>query len=197
MLKIGLTGGIGCGKSTVSTLFEELGIPVIDADIIARDLVTPGTPALTQLEQVFGKQIILQDGTLNRPKLRDVVFSDPQQKKQLESILHPLIYARIKQELKLLNCAYCILSIPLLLETKMTDLVDRILVVDCPVETQIERVNQRDGLSRERVISIIASQISREQRLTSADDIIDNSKSPSQLAEQVKKLHNLYLKLAY
>lgn len=194
MLKIGLTGGIGSGKSTVSKLFEELGIPVIDADVIAHQIVEPGQPALKQLVQAFGERFLNADGSLNRAELRERVFSDPAQKKRLEQLLHPIIYRKIEVEIDKLNSPYCILSIPLLLETKMTSFVDRVLVIDCPIETQIERVKKRDGFSTERIRSIIASQVSRDERLSCADDIIDNSKQAAQLAEQVKKLHNLYLK---
>ena len=194
MLKIGLTGGIGSGKSTVSKLFQDLAVPVIDADMIAHQLVESGQPALLLLEQTF-PNIINKNGSLNREKLRDIVFSDASEKQQLENIMHPLVYARIDSEIQKLNSHYCILAIPLLLETDMTSLVDRVLVIDCTVETQLERVRKRDGLSKQRISSIIASQISREKRLLHADDIIENSKSASQLAEQVKKLHNLYISI--
>ncbi len=194
MLKIGLTGGIGSGKSTVSKLFQDLGITVIDADICAHQLVEPGQPALHLLEQTF-PGVINEDSSLNRAKLRDIVFSDSSKKQQLENIMHPLVYAQIESEIKNLDSHYCILAIPLLLETNMASLVDRILVIDCSVETQLERVRKRDKLSKQRISSIIASQISREKRLLQADDIIDNSKSATQLAEQVKKLHNLYISL--
>lgn len=191
MLKIGLTGGIGSGKSTVSKLFQDLGAPIIDADLIAHQLVEPGQPALAKLEQTF-PNIINENGSLDRAKLRDIVFSDINKKRKLENIMHPLIYAQIKSEIRKLNSHYCILAIPLLLETDMTSLVERILVIDCPVETQLQRVKKRDGLSKKQISSIIATQISREKRLSLADDIIDSSKSAPQLAEQVKKLHNLY-----
>jgi dephospho-CoA kinase len=194
MLKIGLTGGIGSGKSTVSKLFQDLAVPVIDADMIAHQLVESGQPALALLKRTF-PNIINENGSLNREKLRDIVFSDPSKKRKLENILHPLVYARIESEIRKLNSHYCILAIPLLLETDMTSLVDRVLVIDCTVETQLERVRKRDGLSKQRISSIIASQISREKRLSHADDIIENSKSASQLAEQVKKLHNLYISI--
>jgi dephospho-CoA kinase len=194
MLKIGLTGGIGSGKSTVSELFKKFGIPVIDADIIARDIVQFGQPALTQLEQAFGEDILQSDRTLNRAKLRSMVFSDPQLKSTLEQILHPLIKAEILSQCNKLQAPYCVISIPLLLESNMTDMIDRILVVDCPLNMQISRVRQRDQLDDNLINRIIASQVSRETRLAKADDVIDNSKNANQLAEQVKKLHNLYLK---
>ncbi len=194
MLKIGLTGGIGSGKSTVSRLFQNLGAPVIDADQIAHQLTEPGQPALCQLQQIF-PGVVNADNRLNRAKLRDIVFSDSRKKKLLENIMHPLVYAQIESEIKNLDGHYCILAIPLLLETNMTSIADRVLVIDCSVEMQIERVSKRDKLSKQRIASIIATQISREKRLSQANDIIDNSKSATQLAEQVKKLHNLYISL--
>ena len=195
MLKIGLTGGIGSGKSTITALFSNYNIPIIDADIIAHQLVAPGQPALNLLQQAFGAAILNSDGSLNRKQLRDIIFSDTDKKAQLESIMHPLIFQQMQAEYQQQNSPYSILCIPLLIETKMTSFVDHILVVDCDVETQIERVKQRDQLSTERILSIIASQIDRKTRLSYANDIIDNSKSTTQLAEQVKKLHNQYLLL--
>jgi dephospho-CoA kinase len=196
MLKVGLTGGIGCGKSTVARLFNNLNIPVLDADEIAHRLVDAGQPALAQISQEFGQAILSPDGSLNRKNLRDLVFSDLKQKKKLESILHPLIYKTLQTELKQLVAPYCILSIPLLFETNMMQLVDRVLVIDCPLETQIERVKTRDNLTVETIQSIINSQLSRTIRKVKADDLIDNSGADYGLAEQVKKLHNLYLSLS-
>ena len=196
-LKIGLTGGIGCGKSTIANLFNTLySIPVIDADIISRHLVEPNQPALLSLEQLFGSAIINNDGTLDRNTLRDLVFSDPHKKKQLESLLHPLIYQQMQDEFDKQISPYSILCIPLLLETSMSHFVDRILVIDCSVEKQIERVQLRDKLSNDRISSIINSQVSRQYRVSYSDDIINNSNSTYQLAEQVKKLHNQYLSLS-
>jgi len=195
MLKIGLTGGIGCGKSTVTALFSNYDIPIIDADIIAHQLVQPGQAALKHIEQTFGPAILNSDDSLNRQQLRDIVFSDTAKKAQLESILHPLIFQQMQAEHLQQSSPYSIICIPLLIETKMTSFVDRIVVVDCAIETQIERVKQRDQLSTERILSIIASQVTRKTRLSYANDIIDNSKSTTQLAEQVKKLHNQYLLL--
>ncbi len=196
MLKVALTGGIGSGKSTVTQLFEELGAPVIDADIIAHQLVEKGQPALKQIQQIFGDEIILPDGSLNRQKLREQVFSDETAKNKLESILHPLIYQCISTLLEKLSDNYCIISIPLLFETQMTDFVDRIVVIDCPLETQIERVKKRDQLTEDRIMSIIDSQVSREYRNARANDIIENRSTLSNLAVQVKKLHNLYNSLS-
>lgn len=196
MLKIGLTGGIGCGKSTVSALFEELGIPVTDADIIAHRLVARGQPALESLAQSFGRRILNADGSLNRNGLREQVFSDSGKKRRLEAILHPLIYAQIDSEVSELDSPYCIISIPLLIETGRTETLDRILVIDCPEKIQIERVRQRDEMPESQIRAIIHAQASREERLAAADDVIENSKTSLQLAQQVKKLHNLYLSLS-
>jgi len=199
MLKIGLTGGIGCGKSTVARIFQQLKTPVIDADEIAHQLVALGQPALAQIQQEFGTGVFNPDGSLNRKNLSELVFSDLKQKQKLESILHPLVYKSIQAELKQLNHLnkpYCIICIPLIFETNMTHLVDRILVIDCSVEIQIERVRKRDNMTEERIQSIIDSQVSRAFRKSQANDLIDNSETNDRLAEVVKKLHNLYLSIS-
>ncbi len=196
MLKIGLTGGIGCGKSTVTKIFEQLKTPVIDADEIAHQLVAIGQPALAQIKQEYGSDILNLDGSLNRKLLRELIFSDCRQKQKLEAILHPLVYQSIQAKLKQLTTPYCIICIPLLFETNMAYLVDRVLVVDCPVETQIERLQKRDNMTIERIQSIIDSQVSRAFRKTQANDLLDNSKTNDRLAEEVKKLHNFYLSLS-
>jgi dephospho-CoA kinase len=196
VLKIGLTGGIGCGKSTVAGLFSQFNVPVIDADDIAHQLVAVGQPSLTLIEQTFGEQCLNADGSLNRNIIRELVFNDSLQKQKLEAIVHPLVYQTIETHIALLNVPYCLLSIPLLFETNKADFVNRILVVDCSVETQIERVVQRDHLAIERVQSIIDTQVARAFRITNADDVIDNDKNTTDLAQQVEKLHNLYLSLS-
>ncbi len=192
MLKVGLTGGIGSGKSTVAQLFENLDTPVIDADKVSHRLVEKGQPALLQIADTFGESILKPDGSLDRDKLRELVFPDPIKKTRLENILHPLVYAEMQRAIDNLDNSYCIVSVPLLLETNMEHFVDRILIIDCPVEMQISRVQQRDRLNMTMTQRIIDSQISRESRLAKADDVIDNSGNGSELAEQVKKLHNLY-----
>lgn len=196
MLKIGLTGGIGCGKTTVCRLFADLGVPVVDADLIARSLVEPGQPALQAIVQAFGPEILQADGNLDRAKLRQAIFSDPEQRRRLDGIMHPRVYARIAADVAALQAAYCLIAVPLLLESKNPYAVDRILVVDCPQPAQIERVVTRDKLSAEQAQAIVASQMPRPQRLARADDVIDNSAGPEQLAEQVKSLHNSYIFLA-
>ena len=196
MLKIGITGGIGCGKTTVAKLFEQLNIPVIDADTIAHQLVEVGQPALREIAQAFGSNILNIDGSLNRKKLGQLIFSDSLEKQKLESIMHPLIYQAIQTALKSLNSPYCIISVPLLFETNMINLVDRILVIDCTMESQIERVQKRDGMPLAQIQAIIDSQVSRTYRKANAHDLIDTSKSNDKLAETVKKLHNSYLSLS-
>ena len=196
MLKIGLTGGIGCGKSTVAEIFGQFRTPVIDADEIAHRLVAVGQPALAQIQQKFGADALNPDGSLNRGLLRELIFSDDKQKQKLEAILHPLVYQSIQTEVAQLDAPYCIICIPLLFETNMAHLVDRVLVVDCSIETQIERLQKRDNMTVERIRSIIDSQVSRDFRKAHANDLIDNSETNDRLAEAVKKLHNFYLSIS-
>jgi len=194
MYKIGLTGGIGCGKSTVSDLFKQYATPIIDADEIAHALVMPGQKALQRISDCFGQSCISTDGHLNRASLREIIFTDAEKKHQLESIMHPLVYAEIERQQNLLKGAYCIISIPLLIETKMQSLVDHILVIDCPMEMQINRVKLRDSLSDSQITDVIKSQVSRTERLAHADSIIDNTKDIIFLGKQVNNLHEQFLK---
>ncbi len=196
MLKIGLTGGIGSGKSTVCRLFAEFGVPIVDADLIARQLVEPGQPALALIVTSFGSQMLNQDGSLNRARLRDAVFTDADKKRELDGIMHPLVYAQIAAEVNALTADYCVIAVPLLLESKNPYAVDRVLLIDCPVDVQIARVIARDKLTRQQVQAIIDSQMSRPERLSKAHDVIENVAGPEQLAEQVKRLHNSYILLA-
>ncbi|MCP4128204.1 MAG: dephospho-CoA kinase, partial [Gammaproteobacteria bacterium] len=177
MLTIGLTGGIGSGKSTVSDIFQSLGVPVIDSDLIAREVVQPGEPGLKGIIQHFGTGILQPDGSLDRQRLRNLVFDDETARKHLEQILHPLIRQRSQQRMATLNTPYAILAIPLLVETGLADSVDRVLVVDCPESVQIERICSRDGINPDQAQAILAAQCSRKQRLEAADDIIDNDQS--------------------
>jgi dephospho-CoA kinase len=196
VLKIGLTGGIGCGKSTVSRLFEQLGAPIIDADEVSHQLIQIGQPALETIRCVFGSEMLLENGALNRVGLKNLIFENLLAKKQLEAILHPLIFQEISNQIAVLTASYCIVSVPLLFETHSESLVNRILVVNCDVETQIERVTKRDNLPLKQIQSILAIQVSAAFRQNHADDIIENSKNNTTLAEQVKKLHNFYLSLS-
>lgn len=196
MLTVALTGGIGSGKSSVSKRFEALGVPVIDADVLSRELVSPGAPALQEIARQLGPELIRPDGSLDRAALRNRIFDDPRQRRQLEEILHPRILAGMQQRLATLEAPYAVLVIPLLLEAGQARLADRILVVDCPVESQMARVRQRDGLSAVQVERILAAQASREARLAMADDVIDNSGSLAALTGAVDRQHQAYLQLA-
>ncbi len=196
MLKIGLTGGIACGKSTVANLFAEQGVPVIDADQIAHALVAKNQPALIAIQRHFGHSVINADGSLNRAALSDIIFNDRIQKIHLENILHPLIYDNIQRQVNNLTSLYCVLAIPLLFETNQCAFVDRILVVDCPIELQINRIKARDQHHESKINLILNSQVTRETRLAKADDLINNSNDLGSVAQQVIKLHNLYIALA-
>lgn len=196
MLRIGLTGGIGSGKTTVTGLFAARGVAIIDTDHIARDIVAPGSALIGQLGQLFGAEIITADGALDRSRLRKVVFNDALKREQLEGLMHPLIRTRTLEQIALANSPYCIVVVPLLLEKGWQSLVDRILVVDTSPQIQLARTQQRDGLSAEEVRAIIAVQISRAQRLAAADDIIVNDADMEKLVLQVEQLHQKYLQLA-
>ena len=196
MLIIGLTGGIGSGKTTVTNLFADLGTPIIDADIIARELVTPGQPALDEITSLFGQAILNSDGSLNRVKLRQQVFSEPDKRKQLEAILHPRIRHKVKQHLSSINASYCIVVIPLLIETNYQYLIQRILVVDSPEELQIKRTIARDNNTEDDVRAIIATQAKRKTRLEAADDVLLNDGDTDALKQKVTALHQYYLDMA-
>ena len=192
---VGLTGGIGSGKSEVSRRFEALGIDVIDADVIAREVVSVGKPALTEIANHFGVQILNEDKTLNRSKLRELIFDHQDEKSWLEKLLHPLIRADIVNQLNHSKSVYKILSSPLLLETNQHEMVDRILVVDADEELQISRAMRRDAKNQGQIEKIIASQINRSERCAKADDIISNHGDLADIDQQVKDLHNFYLNL--
>jgi len=193
VLIVGLTGGIGCGKSAVTDLFERLGVPVIDADKVAREVVEPGQPALALIEKRFGSHVLAADGSLDRAQLRRMIFDDQQARRDLESILHPLIRQTMRRRLDALQAPYAILSIPLLQETGQNDSVDRVLVVDCTEEVQLERVCRRDRTEVENARAILAAQSSRTEKLKIADDVIENSGPREALIPQVEALHRRYL----
>ena len=197
MLRIGLTGGIGSGKSSVAALFAELGMPVIDMDVLAREVVKPGQPALQEIKKIFGAQICNEDDELNRRELRDIIFSDPDKRKQLEDIVHPRIRERVKNLIDELGTPYCIIVIPLLFETGRQDTIDRILVVDTSIENQLQRTMQRDNISEDYVQNIIATQVDRQTRLDQADDVINNTGDIIRLKDQVNRLHQRYLELSH
>lgn len=192
---VGLTGGIGSGKSTVSDLFAALGVPVIDADKIARDLLAPNTAAFKAVVTHFGSHFLHPSGELDRTALREAVFHDLNEKKWLESLLHPLIYHSIVTQLKHINSPYCILSIPLLAEhyTTYKALLDYVIVIDLDPEVQIQRSTAREGSSLELLKKMIATQANRSERLDIADHVIQNSGSVEDLAEKVKELNNFIL----
>jgi len=197
MLTIGLTGGIGSGKSEVAGMFNQLGVPVIDADVIAHQLVEPGTEALTEITAAFGETILTSEGTLDRAKLAGIVFNKPDMKQQLETIIHP----RVREQIKAYKDAhknepYIIVVIPLLLESGQRDLVDRVLVVNAAETVRIQRVLARDGRREEQIRSIMRNQADDAQRRAAADDNIDNSGSLDDLMISVRKLHQQYISLA-
>ncbi|ROS07855.1 dephospho-CoA kinase [Raoultella sp. BIGb0399] len=192
---VALTGGIGSGKSTVADAFSHLGVNVIDADIIARQVVEPGTPALQAIAAHFGPGM-LDDGTLNRRALREKIFAHPDDKTWLNALLHPLIQQETRRQMQAATSPYILWVVPLLVENHLAAKADRVLVVDVPKETQIERTISRDRVSREHAEHILAAQATREQRLAVADDVIENTGTPDAIASDVARLHDRYLLLA-
>ncbi|MFZ6848518.1 dephospho-CoA kinase [Undibacterium sp. RuRC25W] len=194
---IGLTGGIGSGKTTVTDMFQQLGIAIIDTDAIAHQLTTPEGLAIPAIRQTFGNAAIAETGAMNRSWMRELVFNDSKAKKKLEQILHPLIRQQCEKQAADASSPYAIFAVPLLVESgNWRQRVNRIAVVDCMEETQITRVMKRNNLSLEQVQSIMRAQASREQRLAAADDIIENEADLSVVKQRVKELHEQYLKLA-
>lgn len=196
MLVIGLTGGIGSGKSAISARFEALGVPCIDADRLTRELVAPGTPLLDTIVTAFGAEVLLDNGTLDRGALRTRIFADPAARQRLEALMHPAVRAETDRRLAALDAPYCVLVVPLLVETGGADRVHRVLVVDADEATQTRRTMTRDGVNAEHVEAIMKSQASRAERLRSADDVIDNSADIHALDAVVLRLHERYLGLA-
>lgn len=197
MFTVGLTGGIGSGKSTVAACFASHGVPVIDTDDIARDLAMPGGAALDRIRAVFGDTVMQADGTLDRAALRRRVFGDSAARRQLEAILHPLIRQQVERALATLSAPYALIVIPLLVETgDYRDLLDRVLVVDCPEDVQIARVMARSGLTHDEVTAILATQVGRVERLAAADDVIVNTTSLEALRAEVATLHGRYQALS-
>jgi dephospho-CoA kinase len=197
MLKLGLTGGIGSGKSSAARMFSEWGVPVIDTDVIAHQLTAAGGAALPAIRAAFGAEVLQADGALARGAMRRRVFSDEAERRKLEAILHPLIRQSVEQQLARLSAPYALVVIPLLVESgDYRGLLDRILVVDSDEARQIERVRVRSGLGPGEARSIIAAQASREQRLAAADEILDNNGSLADLRDQVDRLHQKYLAIS-
>jgi len=195
MTVIGLTGGIGSGKSTVARLFGALGVHWVDADDVAREVVEPGTPALAKIAEHFGDDILLPEGGLDRAALRRIVFEAPEERDWLEKLLHPIIREELSRQLQPADYAlpYVLLVSPLLLETDQHELVRKVVVVDVPVDVQIQRTMARDTNDREQVERIIAAQMPREQRLQKADDVVDNNQPIADVERQVEELHHAYL----
>jgi dephospho-CoA kinase len=195
-LVIGITGGIGSGKTAVSDRFQDQGITVVDADIASRVVVEPGRPALAAIAEHFGADALNADGTLNRAELRKRVFADPDERKWLEQLTHPQINQYLRDELAKAESAYAILVSPLLAETGQSRFCQRIIVVDVPVELQVQRTMSRDANDEAQVRAIIAAQASREQRLELADDVIVNDQGLEHIDAEVQRLHQIYLELA-
>ena len=193
---VALTGGIGSGKSTIANAFAAKGVDIVDADVIARQVVEPGQPALAAISERFGKGIIRPDGTLDRAALRQRVFSSPQEKAWLNALLHPLIHSETHRQLALARSVWCLWVVPLLVENNLQHLADRVLVVDVDRETQLARTMARDKISREQAEHILAAQATREARLAVADDIIDNGGAPDDVAARVALLNQRYRQLA-
>ncbi|MDF1692982.1 MAG: dephospho-CoA kinase [Zhongshania sp.] len=195
-LVIGLTGGIGSGKTAASNRFAKLGIGIVDADVIAREVVEPGSTALQKIAAHFGDSHLLADGQLNRAALRQTIFADPAAKQWLESLLHPLIASETQRQLQSVQSAYAMYVSPLLVESQQKHMCDRLVVVDVPETVQLSRTISRDNNEQAQVERIIASQVDRNSRLAAASDVIDNTQSLSQLDERVSELHQQFLKLA-
>lgn len=197
---VGLTGGIGSGKSLIANLFAELGVPIVDADVVARTVVEKGSPLLAKIADHFGESVLNEKGELNRAYLRSYIFAHPTEKEWLNNLLHPAIRTEMLAKMQAVKAPYLLLVVPLLIENQLTTLCDRVLVVDVPMEVQIARTTARDGSALETVKQIIAAQVNRETRLQYADDIIENALPLAQnlmnLKAQVLQLHQRYLSLA-
>ncbi|NBF11128.1 dephospho-CoA kinase [Pseudomonas sp. Fl4BN1] len=192
---LGLTGGIGSGKSAAAQHFIDLGVHVIDADHAARWVVEPGRPALEQIARHFGDGVLQADGQLDRPALRKLIFEVPEQRRWLEALLHPLIAEEIVNHLARAESPYAILVSPLLIESGQSRMTQRILVIDVPQQLQIERTLQRDQISQQQVQAILQAQASREERLRHADDVLVNDRDHAWLRSEVERLHHFYLTL--
>lgn len=193
---VALTGGIGSGKSTIANAFAHYGVEIIDADVIAREVVEPGTPALQAIVQRYGDGMLNPDGTLFRAGLRDLIFRSPDEKAWLNQLLHPLINARTRQLKAQATSPYVLWVVPLLVENGLQQQADRVLVIDVDEETQIARTLKRDRISPEQAKNILAAQATRQQRLAVADDVINNSGAPEEALPYVARLHQRYLALA-
>lgn len=197
MYVVAITGGIGSGKTTIANQFAALGIEVVDADLIAREVVAPGTPALAAIVNHFGTEMLTEQGLLDRRALRERIFSDPAAKSWLNALLHPIIRSEMLRQCAAVSSPYCLLVVPLLVENRLTELADRVLVIDVDEATQIERTCRRDGVSREQAQAILASQANRSERLAMADDVLDNQSGTTEtIRERILALHETYLAFA-
>lgn len=196
MFRVGLTGGVASGKTTVAALFTELGAGLVDTDQVAREVVATGEPGLEAVIEAFGADILLDSGDLNRSALRAIVFRDPDERRKLEALLHPLIRARTLSQLETIEAPYAVVVVPLLVETDFAQFVDRILVVDCPRELQLERLVRRDQISAADAEAMVAAQVDRKTRSARADDILDGSQSLATTRKRVGMLHTDYLRRA-
>jgi dephospho-CoA kinase len=194
--RVALTGGIASGKTTVANLFAALGVPVIDTDVIARQVVEPGRPALAEVVAAFGPGVLGADGRIDRRRLRERIFADPADRQRLEAILHPAIRAEMERQSREAGSAYQVLVIPLLTEGRRRDHVDRVLLVDVPEELQVQRLMLRDGVTHEQAQASLNAQASRAERLAMADDVVRNTGRVDDLRERVAALHAQYLTLA-
>jgi dephospho-CoA kinase len=195
-LVVGLTGGIASGKSLVGAMFVKLGAALIDTDVVAREVVALGEPGLAAVAAEFGPKVLLPSGELNRPALRSLVFADDGKRRALEAILHPLIRGRTLAKLAELEAPYALVAVPLLVETSFGDLVERILVVDCPESLQLERLMRRDAIPKAEALAMVRAQVDRATRLKAAHDIIDNGGTTDATRRQVELTHRRYLDLA-
>ena len=197
MYVVAITGGIGSGKTTIANQFAALGIEVVDADLTAREVVAPGTRALAAITSRFGPEILTEQGLLDRRVLRERIFSDQAAKSWLNALLHPIIRSEMLRQCAAVSSPYCLLVVPLLVENRLTELADRVLVIDVDEATQIERTCHRDGVSREQAQAILASQASRSERLAMADDVLDNQSGTTEtIRARILALHETYLAFA-
>lgn len=195
-LVVGLTGGIASGKSIVANMFVKLGAGLVDTDVIAREVVAAGEPGLAAVAHAFGNEILLRSGELDRAALRRLVFADDAKRRELEALLHPLIRARTRERLASLTAPYALVAVPLLVETSFGELVDRVLVIDCPEPLQLERLMRRDAIPRPEALAMVRAQTDRASRLRAAHDIVDNGGTTEATQRQVEQLHRRYLDLA-
>lgn len=196
MFVVGLTGGIGSGKTAATDFLAQQGITIVDADLASRIVVQPGQPALQAIAERFGDHMITQDGELDRRALREVVFADPEALKALEAITHPAIGEELRRQIAASQSPYTVLVSPLLLETSQKQLVDRVLVIDAPAEIQVQRTMARDQVPEQQVAAIMKAQLARTSRLDQADDVVENHGNLTQLHEQLTRLHHVYLEMA-